>query len=156
MERPTDPTFKTKANERLVRLMDEEFTLPGTKFRFGLDPILGLVPVLGGIATYIVSGGIALTMLRHGTSGKLAAKMIGNIVLDALIGSIPLLGRLFRTKGESAQKRNLLIFVTANLVSPGGSPKKQPLPNAPAGTLFQNPVVVTPAGVEMRGGSKAR
>ncbi|HVS51520.1 MAG TPA: type II secretory pathway, component PulD, partial [Opitutaceae bacterium] len=37
-------------------------------------------------------------------------------------GDIPLLGRLFRSKGESAQKRNLLIFVTANLVSPGGSP----------------------------------
>jgi general secretion pathway protein D len=40
-----------------------------------------------------------------------------------ILGDIPLLGRLFRSKGESAQKRNLLIFVTANLVSPGGAPK---------------------------------
>jgi len=39
-------------------------------------------------------------------------------------GDLPLVGRLFRSKGESSQKRNLLIFVTANLVSPGGSPKK--------------------------------
>lgn len=38
-----------------------------------------------------------------------------------VLGRIPLLGRLFRTQGESTQKRNLLIFVTANLVTPGGT-----------------------------------
>ena len=65
-------------------------------------------------------------------------------------GDIPLLGRLFRSKGESSQKRNLLIFVTANLVSPGGSPKKQDLKNTPAKSLFQNPTIVTPASAEGR------
>jgi general secretion pathway protein D len=65
-------------------------------------------------------------------------------------GDIPLLGRLFRSKGESAQKRNLLIFVTANLVSPGGSPKKQSLKSTPANSLFQNPTIVTPASSEPR------
>ncbi|MFM9093201.1 MAG: type II secretion system protein GspD, partial [Verrucomicrobiota bacterium] len=50
-------------------------------------------------------------------------------------GDLPLVGRLFRSKGESAQKRNLLIFVTANLVSPGGSPKKQNLKSTPANSL---------------------
>ena len=71
-------------------------------------------------------------------------------------GDIPLLGRLFRSKGESAQKRNLLIFVTANLVSPGGSPKKQSLKSTPANSLFQNPTIVTPASAEprTRSGSK--
>jgi len=67
-----------------------------------------------------------------------------------LLGDIPLLGRLFRSQGESTQKRNLLIFVTANLVSPGGSLKKQSLPSTPAGSHFQNPSVVTPAGAEPR------
>ncbi len=41
-----------------------------------------------------------------------------------ILGDIPLLGRAFRSKGESTQKRNLLIFVTANLVNPGGAPRK--------------------------------
>ena len=41
-----------------------------------------------------------------------------------VLGSLPLIGRLFRSKGESSQKRNLLIFVTANLVNPGGAPIK--------------------------------
>ena len=67
-----------------------------------------------------------------------------------VLGSIPGLGRLFRSKGESTQKRNLLIFVTANLVSPGGSPKKQPLRGTPPSTQFQNPTWVTPAGSDVR------
>jgi general secretion pathway protein D len=68
-----------------------------------------------------------------------------------LLGDIPMLGRLFRSKGESAQKRNLLIFVTANLVSPGGSPKRQNLRSVPANSAFQNPTLVTPARAEPRG-----
>ncbi|MBA4138557.1 MAG: type II secretory pathway, component PulD [Opitutus sp.] len=67
-----------------------------------------------------------------------------------VIGNIPVLGRLFRSNGESAQKRNLLIFVTANLVSPGGSLKKQAIPGVPAGTIFQNPTIVTPSGATGR------
>lgn len=69
-----------------------------------------------------------------------------------VIGDIPLLGKLFRSKGESAQKRNLLIFVTANLLSPGGSPKKQNLRNVSPSALFQNPVLITPGGAEARNG----
>jgi general secretion pathway protein D len=71
-------------------------------------------------------------------------------------GDIPFVGRLFRSEGESAQKRNLLIFVTANLVSPGGSPKKQSLKSTPANSLFQNPTIVTPASAEPRTRSGAR
>jgi general secretion pathway protein D len=60
-----------------------------------------------------------------------------------VIGNLPVLGRLFRSSGESAQKRNLLIFVTANLVSPGGALKKHMAGPAGADLLYQNPTVVT-------------
>ena len=63
-----------------------------------------------------------------------------------ILGDIPGLGRLFRSEGESRQKRNLLIFVTANLVSPGGSPSRQNYRNVNANSLFQNPTIMTPAG----------
>jgi len=63
-----------------------------------------------------------------------------------VLGNVPVLGRLFRNRGESAQKRNLLVFVTANLVSPGGSLRRLPLASLPAGSLYQNPVVVPPVG----------
>ena len=62
------------------------------------------------------------------------------------LGDIPGVGRLFRSEGESAQKRNLLIFVTANLVSPGGSLKKQDVRGVTPNSLFQNPTIVTPGG----------
>jgi Type II secretory pathway, component PulD len=67
-----------------------------------------------------------------------------------ILGDLPLLGRAFRSKGESAQKRNLLIFVTANLVSPGGSPKKQHLRNVSANSIYRNAAMVTPGGSEER------
>lgn len=67
-----------------------------------------------------------------------------------VLGDIPFIGRAFRSKGESSQKRNLLVFVTANLVSPGGSLKKQNLKGVAPSSLFQNPTVVTPGGSEAR------
>ena len=67
-----------------------------------------------------------------------------------VLGDIPGIGRLFRSEGESRQKRNLLIFVTANLVSPGGSPARQNYRNVNANSLFQNPTIMTPAGTVNR------
>jgi general secretion pathway protein D len=67
-----------------------------------------------------------------------------------ILGDVPLLGRFFRSKGETTQKRNLLIFVTANLISPGGSPARQQYSEVEAGSLFQNPTMVTPGGAIKR------
>jgi len=67
-----------------------------------------------------------------------------------LLGDIPGIGRLFRSEGESRLKRNLLIFVTANLVSPGGSPARQNYRNVNANSLFQNPTIMTPSGAVNR------
>jgi len=63
-----------------------------------------------------------------------------------VLGDLPLLGRLFRSEGESSEKRNLLIFVTANLISPGGSPQRQGFSTVDPGALYQNPTMVTPGG----------
>lgn len=68
-----------------------------------------------------------------------------------VLGDIPGLGRLFRSEGETRQKRNLLIFVTANMVSPGGSPARQNYRNVDANSLFQNPTIMTPSGSANRG-----
>ncbi len=67
-----------------------------------------------------------------------------------ILGSVPVVGRLFRSDGESSQKRNLLIFVTANLVNPGGALKSQALGGGPSSSLYQNPTVITPAGINDR------
>ena len=67
-----------------------------------------------------------------------------------LLGDIPLVGRLFRSEGEAYEKRNLLIFVTASLVTPGGSPKNQALRNVQPGAVFQDHYFLTPGGTQRR------
>ena len=62
------------------------------------------------------------------------------------LGDIPGLGRLFRSEGETRQKKNLLIFVTANLVNPGGSLSNQSYDNIKSNTIYQSPSLATPAG----------
>ena len=64
-----------------------------------------------------------------------------------ILGDIPLLGRAFRSKGESSQKRNLIIFVTARLVSPGGSPTKS---RGPETGSLREPVPPQPAAKPSR------
>ncbi|UOQ71209.1 DUF4112 domain-containing protein [Hymenobacter cellulosilyticus] len=81
--------------ERVARLLDSQFKLPGTNFRFGLDPILGLLPVVGGLPTLAVSSVLVMTMMRHGASGALVVRMVLNILLDTIIGAIPILGNIF-------------------------------------------------------------
>ncbi|MXV49978.1 DUF4112 domain-containing protein [Pedobacter sp. HMF7647] len=81
--------------ERASKLMDEEFRLPGTNFRFGIDPILNLIPVAGDISGFLISILLVLTMARHGASRKIVILMTLNVLLDATIGAIPLIGQLF-------------------------------------------------------------
>lgn len=97
--RSVDQPFETDERLRWVQsiahLMDSQFTLPGTRFRFGLDPILSLLPVVGNLTSMAVSGALVLTMMRHGASGSLVIRMVLNILLDTIIGAIPVLGNIF-------------------------------------------------------------
>ncbi len=63
-----------------------------------------------------------------------------------VLGDIPLIGRMFQSKAQSSQKRNLMIFVTANLISPGGSPANQSFQNVDRGAIFTSPTLLSPAG----------
>jgi hypothetical protein len=79
----------------LSYLLDEQFRLPGTKFRFGLDPIMNIVPVLGDIPGFLISAGLLFAMARKGASNKVVVLMGINILLDTVIGGIPLVGQVF-------------------------------------------------------------
>lgn len=79
----------------IARWMDSRFRIPGTGFRFGLDGIVGLIPGIGDLSTFLVSGYLVLLMARNGASGYVLARMILNIVLDAALGAIPVVGDMF-------------------------------------------------------------
>lgn len=95
--------------ELLARLMDTQFQIPGTKIRFGLDPLIGLVPGLGDFTGFLVSGYMILICARNGASGFLLARMTLNTVIDALIGAIPVIGDLFDF-AYKANRRNLKLM----------------------------------------------
>jgi hypothetical protein len=86
-------------------LLDSRFRIPGTNIRFGLDFLVGLVPYAGDLVTFAFSGVLVLAMVRNGASGMVALKMLGNVLLDTLVGSIPILGDLFDL-GFKANRRN--------------------------------------------------
>lgn len=81
--------------DRASRLLDTKFRIPGTDIRFGADFLLGLLPGAGDIISFGFSGVLVLTMARHGASPMLAARMLLNVALDALVGSVPVLGNIF-------------------------------------------------------------
>lgn len=95
--------------ERIARLMDSQFRLPGTQFRFGLDPLLGLLPVVGDLSTLAVSGALLMTMMRHGASGSVVVRMAFNILLDTIVGAIPLLGNIFDFAYKSNERNVALL-----------------------------------------------
>ncbi|NJK85041.1 MAG: DUF4112 domain-containing protein [Bacteroidales bacterium] len=80
--------------EGLARLLDTKFKIPGTNFRFGIDPVIGLVPGLGDLIAFLLSSGLIISIARRGVSGKLLVLMSLNAFLDAIIGSIPILGSI--------------------------------------------------------------
>lgn len=81
--------------ERFSKVLDSKFSVPGTKIRFGIDPILSLFPVFGDLLTFMLSGVLIYTMHQHGASRNVVIKMVLNSTLDAIIGSIPLVGTVF-------------------------------------------------------------
>ena len=66
------------------------------------------------------------------------------------LGSMPLIGAAFRSTGKSVSKRSLMVFVTANLVSPGGASLRSSHPGMRAGSTFSNPTIISPGGAVYR------
>jgi hypothetical protein len=92
--------------ETLSKLMDNQFRIPGTQLRFGLDGIIGLIPYMGDMAGFVASGFLMRTMVKKGASPMLMIRMLFNYILDAIAGIIPLAGDLFDF-GFKANRRNV-------------------------------------------------
>ncbi len=95
MNKPVTQNATMQQVARLSKLMDKQFSIPGTNFRFGLDGILGLIPGVGDISTFAVSCYLITLMAKNGASGYVMARMVLNVLIDAIIGSIPFIGDIF-------------------------------------------------------------
>jgi hypothetical protein len=83
--------------------------VPGTNLRFGLDALLGLLPVGGDVAGGVLSTYVILTAHRLGAGPAIVLRMGGNILIDTFIGTVPLLGDLFDA-GWKANRRNMALL----------------------------------------------
>jgi hypothetical protein len=79
----------------LTKVMDKQFRLPGTNFRFGWDGLIGLIPGAGDMTTFAVSCYLLAIMGKNGASGYVMARMVLNVAIDVVVGSIPFVGDLF-------------------------------------------------------------
>lgn len=91
--------------EKLARLMDSRFNIPGIPIRLGLDTIIGLIPGIGDTIGLGISGYIIAQSKRVGVNRTTIYKMIANVFIDWLIGIVPILGDLFDW-GWQANNRN--------------------------------------------------
>lgn len=80
---------------RLARLLDSRFRIPGTNVRFGVDSVIGLVPGVGDAAGLALSSYVILQAIGLGARGATVARMVANVAVDAVFGSVPVLGSLF-------------------------------------------------------------
>lgn len=109
MSQPQNHSNRVNRLRRLSQILDNAIPIPGTKFRFGLDPILGLLPgggdtVAGALGAYIV-----IEAARMGLPRQVLWQMIGNIIVDSVVGIVPVLGDLFDL-GWKANVRNITLL----------------------------------------------
>jgi hypothetical protein len=101
--------------EKLLRLkllsnrLDEIITIPGTKYKIGIDPIIGTIPIIGDLLGSIISIYILYSGSKIGLSSRIIAKMSLNIGFDFVLGLIPIIGDIF-DMGWKANKRNVKLI----------------------------------------------
>lgn len=102
----------------LARLLDNAIPIPGTSWKIGLDPIIGLIPGIGDLVSAVLSGYIILEAARADIPTLTLAKMLGNVGIDTLFGAVPALGDVFdaawksNTKNVALLQRHLEVTVT--------------------------------------------
>ena len=104
------PTDDPLARARtLTNLLDNAVRVPGTSMRFGLDPVLGLIPGLGDVAGAALSGYVVLLASQLGAPTTVIVRMLGNVVIDTVGGTVPVIGDLFDA-GWKSNSRNLALL----------------------------------------------
>lgn len=92
----------------IAHALDGVIPLPGGA-RLGLDAVIGLIPGVGDLVGAGISAYIVLLAIRAGASRTAVVRMVGNIAVDTLVGSFPLLGDLF-DMGWQSNIRNVAIM----------------------------------------------
>jgi hypothetical protein len=108
------PPGKLSADEQLAQLewvadlLDSRFVIPGTNVRFGLDGVIGLVPIAGDIISALISLYLISRASELGLSPWVKTRMVWNVALDTVVGAVPVLGDMFDVSFKS-NRRNVAL-----------------------------------------------
>jgi Domain of unknown function (DUF4112) len=106
---PPAPDQKDEFARLLAYILDDLIPIPGTKYRVGLDPIIGLIPGLGDTSTAAAASLILVQGLRAGVPRVVLVRMAINILINSILGALPGLGDLFSAWFKSNQRNYLLL-----------------------------------------------
>lgn len=102
----TDQLARARA---LTRMLDDAVRVPGTNIRLGLDPLIGLIPGFGDVAGAAFSIYLMVVASRLGAPTSVIIRMLANVGIDTVVGSVPVLGDLFDV-GWKSNTRNLALI----------------------------------------------
>lgn len=92
----SDPQALTlKRLRQLSRILDKVVTIPGTPIHIGLDPLVGFLPIGGDILGVILASYIVIESARIGVPKGMLSRMVLNVIIDGLVGTVPIMGDLF-------------------------------------------------------------
>ena len=105
------PTDRPELDQlrRFAWILDSQFRIPGTNFRFGMDALVGLIPGFGDFAGAIASTVFLVQGLRIGAPKAVMGRMLGNVIIETLVGAIPGIGDIFDATFK-ANQRNLRLL----------------------------------------------
>ncbi|MDJ0536256.1 MAG: DUF4112 domain-containing protein [Xenococcaceae cyanobacterium MO_207.B15] len=115
--KPSSKINKVNRLRRLSHLLDNAIPIPGTGYSIGIDPILGLVPGGGDTVAGALSAYIVIEAARMGLPPKVLWEMTGNILLDSILGIVPVLGDLFDVAWK-ANVRNIALLEKHLYIAP--------------------------------------
>jgi hypothetical protein len=98
---------------RIAELLDNAFAVPGTSYRIGLDPIIGLVPGIGDLVSPLFTIGMLLQARELGVPKVVQARMLINVAIDTLVGIVPVFGDLFDFAWKANDKNLVLLELHA-------------------------------------------
>ena len=96
--------------EKLSHWLDDAIRIPGTRFRIGLESIIGLIPGIGDIAGLLMGGYVVVEAHRMGAPGDLKLRMLRNVAIDALAGLVPVFGDLYDFAYRSNRRNLQMLF----------------------------------------------
>jgi len=120
-EESTNPAVRRVTT--LSKLLDSSLRIPGTNFTVGLDPILGILPGAGDAVASVISLYIVFEGFRADVPRSVLGRMVLNVGIDAVIGSVPVLGTVFDAVWKANERNAKLLLDHADgTVSRGEEP----------------------------------